>query len=50
MWWAFAIVVWTLLSLLASPLIGSALAGGRTLEIREAGILETARRAARRPA
>ena len=48
MWWAFAIVVWTLLSLVASPLIGSALAGGRALAVREAGILESARRSARR--
>jgi hypothetical protein len=36
MWWAFAIVVWTLLSLIASPLIGGALAGGRALQIRDA--------------
>ena len=50
MWWAFAIIVWTLLSLVASPLIGSALAGDKVLEIRDAGILEAARRSARRPA
>lgn len=48
MWWAFAIIAWTLLSLIASPLIGRALAGGRALEIREAGILETAKTSARR--
>lgn len=48
MWWAFTIIVWTLLSLVASPLIGTALASGRALEVREAGILETARRSTRR--
>lgn len=35
MWWAFALIGWTLLSIVASPLIGSALAGGRALEVRE---------------
>lgn len=48
MWWAFAIAAWTLLSLVASPLIGSALAGGNALEVRETGILEAARSSARR--
>ncbi len=32
MWWAFAIVIWTLLSFVASPLIGGVLAGGRALQ------------------
>lgn len=35
MWWAFALVVWTLLSFVASPLIGRALADGRALRVRE---------------
>ena len=48
MWWAFAITAWTLLSLVASPLIGAALAGGNALEVRETGILETARGSGRR--
>lgn len=44
MWWAFAIVVWTLLSFVASPLIGAALAGGRAMEVREEGLLDVAAR------
>jgi hypothetical protein len=44
MWWAFAIVIWTLLSLVASPLIGGALAGGRTLRVREETLFEAASR------
>jgi hypothetical protein len=40
MWWAFAIVVWTLLSFVASPLIGGVLAGGRALQVREKGLLD----------
>lgn len=35
MWWALAISGWTLLSFIASPLIGNALAGGHALKIRE---------------
>jgi hypothetical protein len=48
MWWAFTIIIWTLLSFVASPLIGSALASGKALEMREASILESARRSTRR--
>jgi hypothetical protein len=44
MWWTLAIVAWTLLSFIASPLIGSALAGGRALEVRDNGLFETAAR------
>jgi len=44
MWWAFAIFVWTLLSFVASPLIGSALASGRALQVRDENVFETARR------
>lgn len=40
MWWTFAIVIWTLLSLVASPLIGGVLAGGRALEVREKGLFD----------
>lgn len=42
MMWAVAIAGWTLLSLIASPLIGAALAGGRALQVREQGIFEEA--------
>lgn len=44
MWWAFAICAWTLLSFVASPLIGSALASGRTLRVRDERLFEAARR------
>lgn len=40
MWWAFAIVVWTLLSFVASPLIGGVLAGGHALKVREKGLFD----------
>lgn len=44
MWWAFAIAIWTLLSLIASPLIGRALAEDHSLQVREAKVLDLAGR------
>ncbi|HVP85199.1 MAG TPA: hypothetical protein VMS78_10790 [Rhizomicrobium sp.] len=35
MWWALTIMAWTLLSFVASPLIGSALSDGKLLEVRK---------------
>jgi hypothetical protein len=47
MWWAFAIAIWTLLSFVASPLIGGMLAGGRNLHVREETLFDLQARSLR---